>query len=227
MIEHLLPREVAAAAARGDDPLAVLFPEEAAQIHGAIESRVREFATGRACARMALRKLHLPPVSIPRGATREPVWPDGVVGSITHCRGYRAAAAAMRTSIATIGIDAETDEPLPPGTLEQIAVAQEHDWLTAAPPGVHWDRVLFSAKESVFKAWFPVAGTWLGFEDAIVTIQPGSGTFHARILTPVPSQVRCDAITFGGRFMVRAGLILTAIVVRAGGGIAPYRDPMA
>jgi 4'-phosphopantetheinyl transferase EntD len=122
----------------------------------------------------------------------------------------------MRTSIATIGIDAETHEPLPPGTLEQIAVAQEHDWLAAAPRGVHWDRVLFSAKESVFKAWFPVAGSWLGFEDAVVTIEPSSSIFHARLLIPVPSHCRSDTpTTFSGRFMVRGGIILTAIAVFA------------
>ena len=213
MIETLLPVEAAAAAVWGDDPRAVLFPEEAAQIHGAVESRLREFATGRACARMALRKLRLPPAPILRGPRREPVWPAGVVGSITHCSGYRAAAAAMRTDVVTIGIDAETHEPLPPGIQEQVAVAQEHDWLATAPDGVHWDRVLFSAKESVFKAWFPLTGTWLGFKDAIVTFQPTEGTFHAHLLVPLPVRSRLDLVAFSGRFLVREGLILTAIAV--------------
>jgi 4'-phosphopantetheinyl transferase EntD len=213
MIETLLPVEAVAAAVWGDDPRAVLFPEEAAQIHGAVESRVREFATGRACARMALRKLCLPPAPILRGPRCEPVWPVSVVGSITHCSRYRAAAAAMRIDVVTIGIDAEPHEPMPFGTREQVAVAQEHDWLATAPNGVHWDRVLFSAKESVFKAWFPLAGTWLGFEDAMVTFQPTEGTFHARLLVPLPARCRLDITAFSGRFLVREGLILTAVAV--------------
>jgi 4'-phosphopantetheinyl transferase EntD len=213
MIETLLPAKVAAATVWGDDSRAVLFPEEAAQIRGAVESRLREFAKGRSCARMALGKLRMPPTPILRGLMREPVWPAGVVGSITHCSGFCAAAAAMRMDVVTIGIDAETHEPLPPGVLAQVTVAQERDWLATAPAGVHWDRVLFSAKESVFKAWFPLAKIWLGFEHAVVTFQPAHGTFHARLLVPPPAGSGLDARDFRGRFLVRDGLILTAIGV--------------
>ena len=53
-------------------------------------------------------------------------------------------------------------------------------------PHVHWDRLLFSAKESVYKAWFPLARRWLGFEDAVVMIDPSAGTFQARLLVVGP-----------------------------------------
>jgi 4'-phosphopantetheinyl transferase EntD len=213
VIESLLPANVASRAVWGDDPQAVLFPEEAGQIQGAVDSRSREFATGRSCARAALRRLGVPPVAILRGPKREPVWPACVVGSITHCSGYRAAAAAMRKDVMTIGIDAEPHEPLPVGILQRVAIAQEEDWLTTAPSGINWDRVLFSAKESVFKAWFPLARTWLGFEQALVTFEPAEGIFHARLLVSSPPHSFIDPTGFHGRFLVRAGLILTAIVV--------------
>ena len=158
MIEHIVPSEVASVVSRGDDLLAWLYPEEAAQMCGAVDTRLREFTTARTCARMAIAKLGLPTAPILRGPWREPIWPRDVVGSITHCKGYCAAAVAKRRDILSIGIDAEPDEQLPPGVLEQVALAEERAWLATARPGVHWDRLLFSAKESVFKAWFPLDG---------------------------------------------------------------------
>jgi 4'-phosphopantetheinyl transferase EntD len=211
MIEALLPPEAASAFVRGDDPRAVLFPEEAAAIQGAVESRVREFTTGRWCARQALQIMGLPPTPILRGPKREPVWPAGVVGSITHCRGYRAAAVAMRRDLMTIGIDAEINAPLPAGVLNYVSLEQEKAWLATAPAGIHWDRLLFSAKESVFKAWFPLARKWLGFEHAMVTFQPASGTFYARLLIAPPPDACLDPNGFEGRFLVRDGFVFTAI----------------
>lgn len=213
VIEHILPPEIACVAKRSDDVSTWLYPDEAAQIHGAVETRRQEFTTGRACARLALAKLGLPTASILRGAWREPIWPRGIVGSITHCKGYRAVAVAKQSDILTVGIDAEPDEQLPPGTLEHVAVAQEQAWLATACPGIHWDRLVFSAKESAFKAWFPLARDWLGFEQAIVSFQPTDSTFQVRLLVPLPTPSGGSLEHLTGRFMVRDGLLLTAIVV--------------
>lgn len=221
MIETLLPPEAALATVRGDDPRAELFPEEARQIDGAVASRLAEFTTGRACARAALAKLGIPPAPILRGPQREPVWPPGVVGSITHCRGYRAAAVARQSDLVAIGIDAETDAPLPAGVLRQVTVEQERMWLQDAPASVHWDRLLFSAKESTFKAWFPLARTWLGFEDALVILCPDDGTFYVRLRVPVPAEAYPFLSGIRGRFMIRDGLILTSIAVRRDDGSHP------
>jgi len=213
MIEHIVPSEVASVASRGDDISTWLYPEEAAQIRGAVDTRLREFTSARTCARLAIAKLGLPTVPLLRGQWREPIWPRDVVGSITHCKGYCAAAVANRRNIWSIGIDAEPDEQLPPGILEQVAVAQERAWLATARPGVHWDRLLFSAKESVFKAWFPLAQDWLGFDQALVSFDALECTFEARLLVPLPAFVGGGAEVLTGRFLVRDGLLLTAIVV--------------
>lgn len=213
MIEHIVPPEVVCFATRGDDVIGSLFPDEAAQMRGAVDKRLREFTTGRSCARLAIGYLGLPPTAILRGSCREPIWPCGVVGSITHCSGYRAAAVALQRDVLAIGIDAETDEKLPPGTLEQIAVAEECTWLAAARPGVNWDRLLFSAKESLFKAWFPLARTWLGFDQAIVLFDPTECTFRVQLLVSLPAAFGDGPRLFSGRFIVRDGLLLTAIVV--------------
>ena len=79
--------------------------------------------------------------------------------------------------------------PLPDGVLNQVSLPAERarlGELAAAAPGVCWDRVLFSAKESVYKAWFPLARRWLGFDEADVTIDPADGTFRARLLVEGP-----------------------------------------
>lgn len=213
MIEDLLPTQVVSIAVRGDDPSAYLLPDEAAQIGWAVESRMREFTTARTCARRALRILGLPALPILCGPKREPLWPPGVVGSITHCCGFRAAAVAMQRDIMAIGIDAEIHAPLPSGVLEQVCVDQERRWLAGASGSLHWDRLLFSAKEAVYKAWFPLTGRWLGFEDAVVTFNPTERTFQAQLLVEPPATVDHDLTHFAGRFLVRDGLVLTAVAL--------------
>jgi 4'-phosphopantetheinyl transferase EntD len=213
MLEDLLPTSVISVAVRGDDPSERLHDEEVAQLGWAVESRRREFTTARNCARKALRRLGVSAVAVPRGPRLEPIWPLGVVGSITHCPGFRAAAVALQHDVLTVGIDAEIHDALPSRVLEQVCVDQERAWLAEAREGVHWDRVLFSAKESVYKAWFPLTGRWLGFEDALVILQPEERTFHAHLLVPPPDIAGRTLTGFTGRFSVHDGLIVTAIVL--------------
>ena len=216
MIDEILPPAVAAAEEFGDLPDAVLFPAEQAVIGRAADRRRREFTTGRACARAALARLGQPPVAILPGERGSPGWPPGIVGSITHCAGYRAAAVARATEVLAIGLDAEPDQPLPDGVLNVISLAAERASLVGlarSAPGPHWDRLLFCAKESVYKAWFPLTGRWLGFEQARITLDPAAGTFTARLLVPGPEVDGRELTAFDGRWLARGGLILTAISV--------------
>ena len=218
MIEEILPPEVATAEAFDDAAPAVLFPAEEAAIARAVPKRRSEFATGRACARAALAKLGLPPSPIVPGPRGAPQWPAGVAGSITHCAGYRASAVAYLKDVAGIGLDAEPNAPLPDGVLDRIAVAQEQAWLpelAAAAPGVSWDRLLFCAKESVYKAWFPLTRRWLGFEQAVITVDLRAGAFTAELLEPAEALDGRRVASFAGHWLARDGLVLTAITVPA------------
>jgi 4'-phosphopantetheinyl transferase EntD len=227
VIEQLLPSGVVAVEALEDPPHAELFPEERAVIAQAVDKRRREFTTVRHCARAALARLGVPPVPILPGERGAPRWPDDIVGSMTHCAGYRAAVVAPAAHLATVGVDAEPHEPLPAGVLATITVPTERpllERLASARPGVHWDRLLFSAKESVYKAWFPLTGRWLGFEEAEVSIEAGgpegdgdTGVFHARLLVPGPVVAGIARTGFAGRWMARDGLLLTAVSVTADG----------
>jgi 4'-phosphopantetheinyl transferase EntD len=216
MIEKIVPAAVACAEAFADPPDAVLFPEEEALVAAAVGARRREFATGRGCARAALAELGVPPAPVLRGERGEPRWPPGIVGSITHCAGYRGAVVARTRDVLTIGVDAEEDEALPAGVLDIVSLPGERDrlrGLAAAAPGTCWDRLLFSAKESVYKAWFPLTGRWLGFHDADISINPADGTFNARLLTAVAEAGGFPLTQLAGRWLASGGLLLTAVTV--------------
>lgn len=218
MIDDILPPEVAAEEAFGDVLDVALFPDEERVIANAVDKRRREFITVRACARAALAKLGLPPVAIVPGLRGAPQWPPDVVGSITHCAGYRASAVARACDVVTIGLDAEPHDALPQGVLGAIADGGEEARLAALAvgrPEVCWDRILFCAKEAVYKAWFPLTRRWLGFEEASVTIDPVNRTFTARLLVDGPVVNGAVLTGFHGRWLVSDGLIATAIVVTA------------
>jgi 4'-phosphopantetheinyl transferase EntD len=226
VIAQLLPAGVASAEAYEDPPGVELFAAEEAVIARAVDKRRREFRTVRHCARRALAELGLPPAPLLPGERGAPQWPAGVVGSMTHCSGYRAAAVARACELHALGIDAEPHDPLPDGVLDAIARPEERSRLAALAAGtvqrdtvhrdtVHWDRLLFCAKEAVYKAWYPLTGRWLGFEDASVTIDPVGHAFSARLLVPGPTIAGSQLAGFTGRWLTRDRLVLTTVVVPA------------
>lgn len=210
MLERVLPSTVVAVEAFGDPPGAVLWPRELALVARAVDKRRREFTTVRHCARVAMVRLGVPPAAVLPGRHNAPQWPTGVVGSLTHCDGYRAAALAWHTDVHSLGIDAEPHAPLPDGVLPVISRPEERAELRRLAdsyPSVHWDRLLFSVKESVYKAWYPLARRWLGFEDASVVLDPNGG-FTATVLIPGP------VAGFDGRWLVEEGIVAAAIAHR-------------
>ncbi|MFH9352798.1 4'-phosphopantetheinyl transferase [Kitasatospora sp. NPDC017646] len=215
MIGDLLPDVVVTEVAYDDPPEARLEPAEEEAIARAVDKRRCEFTTVRHCARTALDRLGVPYRPLVPGLRGAPSWPDGVIGSLTHCDGFRAAAVARTGTLASVGIDAEPALPLPEGVQEAIALPVEQQRLaelTAERPGTPWDRILFSAKESVYKAWFPLTELWLDFQEAELDLCP-DGTFSARLLVPGPVVGGRRLDGFDGRWAVRDGLLATAIAV--------------
>lgn len=224
MIGELLPDSVVAVEAHGEGEtgrVPLLYPEEEAVVAQAVDRRRREFAVVRACARRAMEKLSVPPQPVLPGERGAPRWPEGLAGSMTHCDGYGAAAVVRTIDLASLGIDAEPHAPLPDGVLRLVALPAERDReveLAARQPSVHWDRLLFSAKESVYKAWFPLTGKWLGFEQVDIEVLAGAdgerhGDFRATLLVPGPLVGGRRLQHFEGRWAVRQGLVATAVVV--------------
>ncbi|MEU0527143.1 4'-phosphopantetheinyl transferase family protein [Streptomyces niveus] len=218
MIERIVPAEAETAEAYGDLPEATLFPEEALLVKSAVAQRRGEFTTARHCARQALTRLGAPAGAILTGERGAPMWPEGVVGSITHCVGYRAAVVARPAHVVSIGVDAEPALPLPEGVLEAVALPDEQiavKELLVTAPGVAWDRLLFSAKESVYKAWFPLTRRFLEFEEARLVFDPAGGTFTAQLLAGPARAGSRTLHTFDGRWLSDDGIVLTSVTVPA------------
>ncbi len=219
VIEEIVPKSAACAESFGGSLGTGLFPQEETLVARATHQRREEFTTGRECARSALAALGVPAAPILRDYRGAPQWPEGIVGGITHCAGYCAAVVARTGDLVTVGLGGEPNAPLPGGVLELVSQPVERArlrQLTDATPDVGWDRLLFCAKEAVYKAWFPLTGKWLGFSDADATIDASDGTFSARLMlpVPVPDGVPLDD-GFAGRWLARDGLLLTAITVLA------------
>ncbi len=223
LIEELLPGTVAVVEARDLDGTGYLplLPEEEPLVARAVAKRRREFTVVRSCARRAMEKLGVPPQPVLAGDRGAPRWPDGLAGSMTHCDGYCAAALVRLTDLASLGVDAEPDGPLPEGVLASVALPAEVERLRRLAelrPGIHWDRLLFSAKESVYKAWFPLTGRWLDFSEADIEItvdpeDPRRGTLRADLLVPGPTVDGRRPAHFDGRWNARDGLVATAVTV--------------
>jgi 4'-phosphopantetheinyl transferase EntD len=216
MLGMILPAGVECEERFGEAPGGVLFPEEEKIIAHAVEGRRREYAAVRSCARACLERLGYEPVPILPGLGGAPSWPAGVLGSMTHCAGYAAAAVGPLSQISAIGIDAEPDAPLPDGVLDLIATPAERDRLPVAQPrpgGPNWDRLLFSAKEAVYKAWFPLVGEWLDHQEAEILFDLERRTFAALLYRDGLIVEGRQVHRLHGRWIRERGILVTAVVL--------------
>jgi 4'-phosphopantetheinyl transferase EntD len=210
--EHLFPEGVALVTRRDLEDGPDLFPEELQAMARATAARRYEFALGRRCARDALAALGGARVAIPVGRFRDPVWPFGYVGSITHCRGFCAAAAARTLpanascTIRGLGIDSEPAASLPDELAGVICSPDEFAWLNGQKDdGLPWDRLFFCAKESAYKCLFPSTHRFLEFRDMKVRFDPEDGSFDVNLpsMLDAPSHLR-------GRYAIRDDILLAA-----------------
>ncbi len=217
LLRALVPESVMSAEAYADPPGLMPLPEEEPLVARSVAKRRNEFVTVRYCARQALGELGVAPVPILKGDKGEPCWPDGVVGSLTHCDGFRGAVVGRSADVRSLGIDAEPHDVLPKGVLDAISLPAERVELSGLPGGLHWDRILFCAKEATYKAWFPLTHRWLGFEDAHIRFTPdasgSAGTFESRILIDPAAESGPPLTVLSGRWSVADGIALTAITL--------------
>jgi 4'-phosphopantetheinyl transferase EntD len=214
MLASLLAGDVAVAVATADDYDAPLEPIEAQQIAAAVESRRRAFAAGRACARRALVRLGAKPAAIPRGPGREPGWPPGFVGSITHTDGYCAAAVARADAYRAIGIDAERRRLPDAAVIRRFATEREIAsglQIAGEPVPLLW----FSAKEAFYKTWSAAGGRYLDYLQAEIALDPAAGQFTV-LLTSGET-----AGALRGSFAVTDEHVFTAVAMRRRHRAAP------
>lgn len=191
----------------------LLFEEEAVVATAGPERR-HEFAWGRGCAHIALARLGVAEAPILQGARRQPLWPPGYVGSVTHCVNYCAAAVAHAADILTIGIDAESHAPLPQEIVSSVCTPEELRRLPGEQD-IAWETVIFSAKEAIYKAVSVVTGEWLEFRDVEVVLHPGDGRFCGT--TPLAQKSTPLVERLAGRFLITPTAINAVATLGANG----------
>jgi 4'-phosphopantetheinyl transferase EntD len=207
VITQLFPDGVASCFSASVSPAAQLLPEELPATTGMAEKRLDEFRHGRHCARVAMTKLGMPPAPVPKGADRAPLWPAGLVGSISHTGPVAAAVIGQAASFVSLGLDMETDEPLAANIMDMICLPGENP----SGDGLR-GKLLFSIKEAVYKCLYPLVGHYIDFREMEIITAAASSTFRAYSRTVnCPQQM---AGRLNGRFAVQAGYVISAAWVR-------------
>lgn len=176
--------------------------------------RLAEFAAGRAAARGPLARLGCYSTAVRRGAKGEPLWPRGIVGSISHSRSFGLAAVARWRHFAALGVDLENDFPLG-DPVHALVCAQDEleESLRGSPYGAGTTaKILFSVKESLFKAYFPTTRFVLDFLDARVSLDWAGQRCRAELVsTSTPGLHGKRA--FEGSFAVAGDHVVSAVTV--------------
>jgi len=216
-VQSLFPPGVAAAELHGQGDPALLFPEELRCVPSALEVRLRQFAGGRLCARRALVELGLPDAPLLMApAARWPLWPEGVIGSITHTEQYCAAVATRAAGYLGLGLDSEHVSAVFPHLADRICTDRELERIAAAPA----DRrqaalaLAFSAREAFYKAQYPLTREALGMQDVYIELDVERLSGEFKVL-PV-RRLQLERLLPGpwpGRFRIHGALISTGLAL--------------
>ena len=213
-LEQLAGPGVAVAVQDAVAPSDPLWAKERIAMVRAVPSRLAEFTAGRAAARRAMQALGLPKAAIPIGPDRAPVWPTGVIGSLSHTDGICAALVARDGAIKAIGLDLELNDPLAPDLWPEVCTRAELaalGQLHGKSPG-QTARLIFSAKECCYKCIYPQTRTPLGFGAMEILVDQVASSYSAT-LTQQVGPFAPGTVWLGG-FALVAGLIATVMVHR-------------
>lgn len=163
----LFPPGVVAAELRGPGAASLLLPAEALAVASAVPKRVQEFAAGRLCARRALAELGIRDFALRMASDRRPIWPETVVGCITHTKGICAAVIAPRLRFLSLGLDTEIAGAVKADLWGSICGPEELAWISSLEPTSRAAAatLVFSAKEAFYKFQYPIARESLSFSD--------------------------------------------------------------
>jgi 4'-phosphopantetheinyl transferase EntD len=167
-----------------------VLPEERSLTARAVPRRRDEFSAGRAAARRALARVGAPPAAILAHDAGDPVWPPGLVGSISHAGEWAIAVVAPSDRIAALGIDLEDDAPLDADLVAQVCLDGDMARLAEFQrAGLDLPKLCFAAKEAAYKAVFPQARTFMDFDDVALTFDPARRDFVA-LFRGAPAPIR-------------------------------------
>jgi 4'-phosphopantetheinyl transferase EntD len=189
-----------------------LPPEEASLTKSMAEKRYRDFAHGRHCAREALRRRGEEAATIGKGEHREPLWPEGICGSISHTGDFAAAAVTTSSDLRTLGLDLEHTKPLELKLLKAICRPEEMARFPSDEVAGIEGKLLFSIKESIYKCLWPLVRCFIDFTEMEVRLNPETCTYIA-----ISHTDKCSADLIRqlqGRYMEKSGLVCTSAWIK-------------
>jgi 4'-phosphopantetheinyl transferase EntD len=218
----LFPPGVVAAELREPGNPDLLLPEEAVYLGRAVPKRAREFAAGRLCARRALAEFGIVDFPIKAAPDRRPLWPDSMVGSITHTAGFCAAVLAERRRVVSLGIDSEAVGDVKAEIWSGIGTPAELAWVQSLPPAEQGAAVtlIFSAKEAFYKCQYPLVHERLEFHDVRLEAPAWGASSGGFEIHPTRSLAMAEhaPLPLRGRYLFHEGFVTAGVGVAAGGG---------
>ena len=211
ILEPLFPDEVRSVFSEAVPANVDLYPEEERFTAQMVERRLQEFQHGRSCARLALSMLGQPPGPVGRGKHREPLWPAGFIGSISHAGDHAAAAVAATDLFLGIGLDMEFADPIEDGLIASICRPEEIGRVDDGENIGYRAKLLFSIKESIYKCVWPLIRQFVDFTEIEVRLVDDSDRYEA-----IAHTAKCDAVPvdrLSGRYRRYGKLILASAYI--------------
>ncbi len=193
----------------GDDR--EVLPAERDVVRSAVEKRRREFYAGRVAARRALAELDIHDFPLLPDSDRAPIWPERVVGSISHTTEYCVVVVDRAERTRSIGVDVEPNEEIEEKLWASICTEVELERIREAPEEDRGRlaRLIFSAKESVYKCQYPLTRMFLSFEEVETEIDRSRHTFRATL--PASAGDAIGQRTVEGHWCVDGGFLVTGV----------------
>lgn len=173
----------------------------------AVPHRLAEFRAGRLAARRAMQHLAVAPCAIPIGDDRAPIWPPGVLGSISHCAGACMAVVSRAGIWRGLGLDIEPDRSLPPEIWPSVLRPEELKFCAANPEAA---LAIFVAKEAAYKAQYPRSLTLFDFQT--LQIEFGEGGFKACFINDIEGFPKGTCLS--GKLLRSAGFCAGLVAFR-------------
>jgi 4'-phosphopantetheinyl transferase EntD len=219
LISSMFPAGVATAELRGGGDASLLLRGEAEQLGRAVPRRIQEFAAGRLCARRALTDLGIEDFPLRVAHDRQPLWPDSIVGSITHTAGFCAAVVGERHRFIGLGVDAEIVGHVTAQLWSSICTPTEINWLRS----LAWSdqaaaaALVFVAKEAFYKCQYAVVHEWLDFHDVRIAPLEWGARQGAFVITPARQLKLANHATLPmiGEYRFHEDFVLAGLAVSA------------
>ncbi|NDV61638.1 4'-phosphopantetheinyl transferase superfamily protein [Puniceicoccales bacterium CK1056] len=215
LLQGLFPPEISTSCSEPGIFRDQVFPEEWALVESAVAKRQAEFCGGRVSAHLALEKLGIAKTPILSNPDRSPCWPAGVVGTISHTKGFCGAAVCQRGEIIGLGLDIELAEPLDEKLIRRICTAGEQGWLSGYPVGQAglFAKLVFCIKEAAYKCQYPITRQFIEFHQAEVRLDPGAKTYEI-VFTGLKSGTPQYCAQIGGKYDMTDTHVFASAVIR-------------